>query len=317
MSLTCSEVSNISHESLWATAPTARSWLIIEAPGAWGRNAVAQCDLPERLGEELVARAMDTGTAVLVARRPGRTEAAATSRRVWLAHTAPGGVSMRTGIVENADDLLDIDLGAMARGEGVAFGTRSTEPTVFICANSKRDACCALQGGPLAREMAAGEFGQQVWECSHLGGHRFAATALLLPWGTVHGRLAPADVVELFTAAKVGQLPIGHYRGRSALPRAFQAAEIAVRDKFDITGIDDLDVLRVTGDRAVPLAGGPTPTFDEALTAEVRSIDGRAWRVTVEPSAIAARIESCIGELVPGVDWKVEAITPVNDWGSP
>ena len=317
MTLTCSEESLAVDESLGATAPLARSWMVIEVPGPWGPKALTDCRLPVGVGQELARRAEGSGTTVIVARRPGRAgEDTTATRRLWLAHTAPGGVRMRVAEIEDARDLLAIDLEALARGVSPGIGTRTSEPVMFICANGRRDACCARSGGALARELSATIPQSTVWECSHLGGHRFAATALLLPWGTVHGRLDAGSARTLMELPGGAPLNLEHYRGRSALPRWLQAAEIGVRATHSIEGVDELDALRITDRGAVPyVLGASDPPPDVDVDAEVRANDGRAWRVTVRgtPRSID-RIESCGGELKGGIDWTAVAVEPAGAW---
>ena len=317
MTQSCSDAALSLDESLSATAPFAQAWLIIEAPGAWGRQAVSECALPEGLGATLLERSTSSGTTVIVARRPGKSaDAHPATRRVWLAHTAPGGVRMRVADIADPRVLLDLDLAAMARGVGQGLGERSSEQVLFMCANAKRDACCARIGGAVARDLATGPYSDRVWECSHLGGHRFAATALLLPFGTVFGRLDAESTRAVLDDAQHGQLALPHYRGRSALPRWHQAAEIAVREAESITGIESLDVLRVSAGGAVAwLPGIPPEPTEPTIEAEVRCVDGRAWRVTVARSArLPERSESCIGEHVPGIVWQAVSVTPATPW---
>ena len=223
---------------------------------------------------------------------------------------------MRVADIADPRVLLDLDLAALARGVGQGLGERSSELALFVCANAKRDACCARIGGAIARNLAAGPSCDSVWESSHLGGHRFAATALLLPFGTVFGRLDVESTQSVLDEAQRGQLSLPHYRGRSALPRWHQAAEIAVREAESITGIEALDVLQVSSAGAVAwLPGIPAEPTEPMSEAEVRCVDGRAWRVTVARSArLPERSESCIGEHVPGIVWQAVSVTPATPW---
>ncbi|MCX6459829.1 MAG: sucrase ferredoxin [Actinobacteria bacterium] len=317
MTQTCSDIAVSLDESLAATAPFAQAWLVIEVPGSWGRQAVSESGLPDGLGATLLDRAHSSGTTVIVARRPGKSaDVDPATRRVWLAHTTPGGVRMRVADIADPRVLLDLDLAAMARGVGQGLGERSTELALFLCANAKRDACCARLGGGIARNLAASPSRDAVWESSHLGGHRFAATALLLPFGTVFGRLDLESAQSVLDDAQRGQLSLPHYRGRSAFPRWHQAAEIAVREAESITGIDSLDVLRVSSAGVVAwLAGIPPEPAEPTVETEVRCVDGRAWRVTVARSArLPERSESCTGENVPGTLWNVVSVTPTTPW---
>ncbi len=58
----------------------------------------------------------------------------------------------------------------------------------LVCTHGSRDACCGSLGPRLAQALrAAGH--QQVWEVSHIGGHRFAPTCWHLPSWRVYGRV--------------------------------------------------------------------------------------------------------------------------------
>lgn len=126
----------------------------------------------------------------------------------------------------------------------------------LVCAHGRRDACCAAHGRPVASALAAA--GHDVWETTHTGGHRFAATAVLLPDGLALGRLdtvAPSTLARELTG---GTLPASLLRGRCAVPGPVQAAEAHARATL---GIDARDGLlptdwTTTGDRTtVALTG--------------------------------------------------------------
>ncbi|MDP9392751.1 MAG: hypothetical protein M3Q27_00150 [Actinomycetota bacterium] len=51
--------------------------------------------------------------------------------------------------------------------------------------------CCAVSGRPLAAALTAA-YGDRVWECTHLGGDRFAGNVAVLPHGYLYGRVSPA-----------------------------------------------------------------------------------------------------------------------------
>jgi hypothetical protein len=78
-----------------------------------------------------------------------------------------------------------------------------------------------------------------VWECSHLGGHRFAPTALLVGHGLVYGRL-DVDAARTLIDEGPGLSTASFLRGRSALPAPAQAAEahiVARGSAPDVSGV--------------------------------------------------------------------------------
>uniref|UniRef100_UPI002FD90BE7 sucrase ferredoxin n=1 Tax=Dietzia sp. TaxID=1871616 RepID=UPI002FD90BE7 len=182
-------------EPLPGTASHQRRWVLLEHPGAWGRDilngSVFGEDLTERLREHLDA----ADARLLLIRRPGRGGQNVPRHHVYLVDTAPGSESLLVLELESPADLLEIDLRTGARSEGAA-GVLSeprevTAPIGLVCTHGKRDQCCALLGRPVAgalegrlgAELACADPAAGIWECSHTGGHRFAPVLLVMPEG--------------------------------------------------------------------------------------------------------------------------------------
>lgn len=270
----CSTLSAAVGEPPSATAPVARRWLAIEQAGPWGRDALLESHLDRRVAEELARRSAAADVKIVMIRRAGRHPdlGRPMPRRVYLADTTPGSARLTEAVVDEPADLLDLDL-----ADG--FGNSSEEPLVLVCTNARRDRCCAIEGRPLATALATGF---TVWECSHLGGHRFAPTMLLLPHGLTYGRQTVASATQAIDFAKAGQVTLDRYRGRTTWPRAGQAAEIAV---MAATGERHHDALSV--ELTAASDGGP-------WFAEVRHRDGRAWLAeVVRDESGDVRPESC------------------------
>jgi hypothetical protein len=216
-------------EPLAGTAPIARWWWLIEVPGSWGRQAVKDCRIPAV--RSLVS---DDLRRVILVRRPGRHPAADDMPlRVWIAGSLPGDPEPRAAIADDPEEIL----GWPVEGPSGAMPDPDS-PRLAVCTNSSRDLCCGLDG----RALVSALDDHRVWECSHLGGHRFAPTALLVGTGLVYGRLT-ADVARALLAGDPGAVP--WLRGRSSLPPAAQAAEahlLALGDTPDPARVDVVDV---------------------------------------------------------------------------
>jgi hypothetical protein len=304
---TCSDGSLAAGEPLAGTAPYAVAWVALEQNGPWGPRAFTDSHLDPEVGralEEVTAR-HDVRPSLI--RRPGRHADEPTAherrRRVLLAHTRPGSSWLLEGSVDEPAALLAADWAAVRAGdlEGVRRSLPSLQPTthvhLLVCTNGRRDLCCAVKGRPVALGVAT-ERPEQVWEVTHTSGHRFAPTAVLLPAGTLHGRLDGAAALELVRAAEQGETVLGGMRGRSTWPPAAQAAELAVREEHGVLGLDDLEV---TGHSEV--AGGSWETG-------VRHRDGRSWlvHVTAEESDVS-RPESC-GKALKPMTWFARVTSP-------
>ncbi|MEU1311609.1 sucrase ferredoxin [Streptomyces cinnamoneus] len=280
---TCATASRQLTEPLAGTAATARTWLLVEQPGPWGADALTASRLDPAVGRALNAAAAGTGVRIALIRRPGRHADChePTTRQVFVAHTAPGRSWIRTTRLTDPAELLELDLAALGAGEHAGlWEAYDGDPLALVCTNGKRDRCCALLGRPLAAELTA-TGGTETWEVTHIGGHRFAPTLFVLPYGYAYGRATAHAVKEALEAARHGRVVTGNCRGRSAWDRPGQAAELAVRA---LTGEEDADALDVTATE------GAAPRW----TVTVAHTDGRTWTVLVEQGAAEPpRPESC------------------------
>ncbi|AJE81805.1 MULTISPECIES: sucrase ferredoxin [Streptomyces] len=284
----CAPASQHLGEPLAGTAATATTWLLVEQPGPWGAKALTASHLDPALGAALESAAEGTGVRVALIRRPGRHSDAGpdAARRIYAAHTAPGADWIRTATTEDPARLLDLDLPALGSGDPRSFdrlpgaAAHSGAPLVLVCTNGKRDRCCALLGRPLATELA--ESGQgDIWEVTHLGGHRFSPTLLVLPYGYAYGRAAAHTVKDVLTAVADGHIVLEGCRGSSAWERPGQAAELAVRATARETRAGVLRVARTEG---------AAPRWEVTVAHR----DGRHWQVTVAQGAsLPPRPESC------------------------
>ncbi len=208
-----------------ASAPEAsRAWLLIEHPGPWPHEA-AETAQPAPL-TALVESAEEFGVRVQMIRRPGRRQVGDV-RSVFLGWTAdPEPFLRRAEVSASAPELAERDLKELAAGIVPSFGEVWDDPVFLVCTHGKRSACCARFGAPLAQTLAARHPGQ-VWETTHVGGHRFAANLVILPHGLYYGPVGAGPAAAAIDAYQRGSVLPDRYRGRGGQPRAVQEAEHA------------------------------------------------------------------------------------------
>lgn len=289
----CSVLSRELGEPPAGTAAVAPSWLLLEQPGPWGRAAVTESRLDPGLGAELDGRTAGTGVRLALIRRvEEHSDSAPRLRRWYAASTHPKRTWLATGVTAAPTDLLKIDFAALGAGDRRALAGVDhefvAEPLLGVCTNGKRDVCCATAGRPVALAVEAASGGGEtpaVWEITHLGGHRFAPTAVVLPSGYSYGRLDVASATGVLADARAGRMSVQHCRGRSTWERPGQVAELAVREALAEASTGALDVVSVR-----QTARDPEP----AWTVIVEHEDGRAYSCSVKGShASVPRPESC------------------------
>jgi hypothetical protein len=284
--LPCRAESLARQEPLWATASSVRNWVLLEQPGPWGKEAVVESRIDPAVAKQLWDRADRDGFRLLLIRRPGRT--APGPRRWYVAHTGARRRWVEQGWAADPAELLELDLSGLRRGRPLGLGRPLARPLFLVCTNGRHDRCCAVFGKPLAQVLYA-SLGEDVWECSHLGGDRFAANLVCLPDGLYFGRVEPSSalqVVEAYAARR--RIDLVHYRGRSAYPMPAQAAEWFLRRAVALEGVDDLVLVGrddVAGDATVAHFAGP---HGHRYSVRVRRASGRGpRRLTCDSSKLA------------------------------
>jgi (2Fe-2S) ferredoxin len=235
------------------TAAPARRWLLIEHPGGWAPAALDSPGIDDAVADHLHRTALSVGGRVVLIRRPGRAAVAGPpEQRRWTVLDLDG--RQQWGTWRGAADLL-VAAQALLHGPADAVAGALPGSLLLVCTHGRHDVCCAVRGRPVAQALAA-RWPQETWECTHIGGDRFAANLLVVPDGTVYGGLDAATAVDVVAAHLAGSVDLEHLRGFSAHRPPVQAALAAV--------------LRAHG----PAAAG------DVVPGEVVA-DGEQWRVEV------------------------------------
>ena len=281
--LRCSALAEELGEPMIGTVDQRERWLLVEDRSAWGHDAVGDV-----LGAEFARAAKERRIRVLLIRRREGDPAADAVRRAILVDTVAAEMAVRA-----VDDLAELALEAVTSEPVSEFGALMTDPIFLVCTNGKRDACCALRGRALMTALAV-DHAERLWECTHLGGHRFAGNLVCLPDGILYGRVSAADGPRLAAAYLDGRLEPESLRGRSAWPAPAQVAEQQLRLRSGLTAIDDVRLVEaeVTG----ALATVVLATTDGAI----HRFEMRAERMP------PARFTSCrADELEEPITWRV------------
>ena len=242
----CSAESLARDEPLAGTASTVRSWLLLEHAGPWGVDAFVDARLPNGFGAELLARCRAAGVRPLLIRRVRATSPSGTC---FVMRSGPEPPWIERTRLDSIRRALELDLDALGRGERIGLEPRS-DPLFLVCTHGRHDPCCAERGRPLARSLADA-FPDETWECSHIGGDRFAGNVVAFPHGLYFGRVGADDGPRVAAAYGGGRIDLEHYRGRSCEPMPVQAAEHALRVERGLNGLDavEFEGVQRDGDR--------------------------------------------------------------------
>lgn len=227
----CSDISRENDEPLGATASRIDNWLLVEYRGLWSSDALAGSGLSDQVKARLTElSAQRPRTRLLFIRRPDRRRHP--SLAVYAASSREGQERLGRTEIDEHEDLRDVDpWGAV---------TPTDEPLFLACTHGKHDPCCARRGRPLFEALSEQLEADSVWQCTHIGGDRFAGNLLCLAYGVYFGRVERDDVPSVVDEYLDGRISLAYYRGRSCWPFAVQAAERRIRAEEGLTGLDDL-----------------------------------------------------------------------------
>jgi hypothetical protein len=231
----CTALAAAAGEPLAGSASRLRHWLMVEQPGPWGHDALVESGLPQEIGGALKTRGERLGIRVLLIQR--RDRPTPSPRRCFAAFTGRKEQRLATFEVKDPRELLDLDLEGLVQVQWRGFGDPLSGPLFLVCTHGKHDQCCARYGGPTSRVLADRP---DVWECSHIGGDRFAANVVCFPDGLYFGRVNVASAAPLVEAYERGFVSLEHFRGRSSHPPAAQAAEYELRVALGLMRVDDV-----------------------------------------------------------------------------
>jgi hypothetical protein len=196
---------------------------------------------------------------------------------VFLIHSGPDRPWIRRVALEASVDIVALDLDPLGRGEPPTAGAPWDGPLFLVCTNGRRDPCCAERGRPLAARVSEG-WPDRTWECTHIGGDRFAATLVVFPHGLYFGRVEPEHGAAIAAAYAGGRIDLAAFRGRSCMPFAAQAADVHLRRAHGLEGVDDLRLTEIRGQGDRTIEARFTASDGRGLAAQVRISDAMPMR---------------------------------------
>lgn len=260
----CSECSRQVGERLFASAPRGDVWLLLEYGGLWNAKALPQSDLAPAIKARLQAwlDATPNSKFLFIRQRDGLVD----GPRLFMALTRETDARLYRLDLAGYHDLLTLDLDALAVGDSAFDAALTAEPLLAVCTNGRRDVACAKYGVPVYNALVE-QAGIPVWQCTHMGGHRFAGVVAALPSGICYGYLDADEAADLVQSVQRGDVLLENTRGRSGYEAPAQAADYFLRG---ITGQLSINAFRL---RAVTPTGPDHWTVRFDVLPEARTYD--------------------------------------------
>lgn len=235
--LSCAISAQRAGEDLIGTAGYYQTYVLIECPLPWPKNAFDSPCIPLALRQYVDAiRAKQSIQFLCINRgtasQPSRTAVLVYERtdQLTLNLSDEDFANSYRGHEFQVNGLDQVITCLENHWQGQQLGRTIDQQDIFICTHGMRDKCCAQFGQPFfrvaKRSVQQGDLPNiRVWKVSHIGGHRFAPTAISLPDGRYYGRLTLSVLQAIVTrSGPVSQL-CSVYRGWGMLPPPLQVLE--------------------------------------------------------------------------------------------
>lgn len=201
------------------TAPRVDFWILLEYPQIWNHDPIAKNNLPVELQRWLartIASRYEDGLFPRVQMIRRNRE----DRTGYSMYVVQNG-ELTHYTLQSYEEILDLDICN-------DFGKTMQSHMYFVCNHGQRDRCCAKFGHPtwkILNNLAT----DRVWQCSHLGGHRFAPNVLVLPQGRLYGRVHAKDAKRFYQIIERGEIAFDFLRGRSEYKPEDQVHETGIK----------------------------------------------------------------------------------------
>ncbi len=231
----CADGARTRGDPMAGTAPRGVAWVLVEYRGRWPINGFDGLELEPETKARVFSAAQAAQARVLLVRRHGRRSREGPSRWAVLHRDNSGACRQHWGTWHRDEELAQV-----ATALGVP-GELGRPPVLLVCTHGQHDPCCSVRGRPVGRALSE-RWPDLVWECTHVGGDRFAANVVVAPDGVYYGGLDATSSVATIEEHLAGRIHAEHLRGYTDLSPPQQAAVTAALRRFGPAARNDYTV---------------------------------------------------------------------------
>ena len=227
----CTTAARLANEDPIATAYPVNTYVLVECPLPWATKAWESPQIPDLL-RQTIAHITDHYPVVKALLINQDRTRSAPNRRVIIYQRQNREFSSGFDRYEFVIDTLDEAASLIQNFFNRIFLRKlliQNVQDILVCTHGSRDQCCGRYGEPFYVQaykiVRSQDHNRQVWRSSHIGGHRFAPTAVTFPDGRYYARLDAFSFNSLLQRSGDIDLLTPIYRGSSLFPEALQELE--------------------------------------------------------------------------------------------
>jgi hypothetical protein len=233
---TCFENSVQASEQLFGTVPHINFWILIEYKNSWEEKAFNNCSIDTGVKTAIrdLAGKYPKSRIQLIKNEYGKKDYI----KLYIAITTENQKEVYEFKINSYKDILDIHF-----ENELSDKILKSNPLILVCTHGSYDQCCGEKGLELFNYLNHYEKDFEVWQTTHLGGHRFAANILILPDGIYYGRVNKDNFEKIRNSYLNNKLEAGLLRGRCFYHPDVQAAEHYFRRELEYPYLGNLNLI--------------------------------------------------------------------------
>lgn len=222
MSNYCREISIASKEQLFATSPTVNYWILVEYNSEWKENVLKSIGLSDAIKQKL-SDMLHFGKFTRLQWIKNDYRANEDLVVFYLIESTRENRNIYRVELHGYEEILNLNTSDILNPKN-----RSEKPILLVCTHKNYDQCCGRMGYTLYKDIQDDDY-FDLWQTTHLGGHRFAANVVILPAGIYYGRVDNSSFYVLKDKYLKNQIALEILRGRAYYDKYTQAAEYYLR----------------------------------------------------------------------------------------
>jgi len=219
---------------MYGTASRVDLWLLLEYTRPWTSNILTNNDLAPRvkLSIRRILELNSYSRLLFIRNHHRRTK----SPMLFVISSKESNPFVKHFQLSAYEDLVSLDPEHLLAANP---GAEYTNPLFLVCTDGHHDRCCARYGLSIYRELAR-LVGTLAWQCTHVGGDRFAANLICFPHGIYYGHVEQGDLAKIVSLYEEKSIYLPRFRGRACFSRHIQIAECFVRERNEQVRLGDL-----------------------------------------------------------------------------
>lgn len=222
---------------MFGTASNVVYWLLLEYTQPWTEKVIKNNNLPSNINQYLIELLnYIPNSRILFIKKHNQQP---NPIHLFIVTCQNQSSYVTSFHINSYNELISLDLiNKISKPDRQNYNNRP-EKLFLVCTDGKHDRCCAKYGYTIYNKLNY-LVGEQAWQCTHVGGDRFAANLVCFPHAIYYGHVEAPELEEIVHLHKSNAIYLQKFRGRACFNRYAQIGEYFTRKMSGLINICEL-----------------------------------------------------------------------------